>query len=165
MRKNTRFFFIVLTAGVMLRLVFILYFPGVVNDSFIYGDIAKNWLQHGIYGVSSADGALPTYIRLPGYPAFLAFVWAIFGLEHYRAVLVIQLLFDIGTCFLCASIALQLLGERSAKLAFVLAALCPFLANYSAAALIDFRARRSARNCPVAASSSAGCRPGSITTP
>ncbi len=44
---------------------------------------------------------------------------------------------DLGTCFLCASMALRLLGERGAKVAFVLAALCPFLANYSGAALTE----------------------------
>ena len=31
-------------------------FPSVLNDSFIYGDIAKNWLLHGIYGLSGAGG-------------------------------------------------------------------------------------------------------------
>lgn len=135
--KNTRFFLGFAAAAVALRALFILHFPSVVNDSFIYGDIAKNWLQHGIYGVSSPEGIYPTYIRLPGYPAFLALVWAIFGLEHYRAVLLLQLLIDLGTCFLCASIALRLLGTRASKMAFVLVALCPFLANYTAAALTE----------------------------
>jgi 4-amino-4-deoxy-L-arabinose transferase-like glycosyltransferase len=136
-RKNTRFFLAVLAAALLLRAIFILYFPSVVNDSFIYGDIAKNWLHHGIYGVTSPEGITPTYIRLPGYPMFLALVWTVFGLEHYRAVLIIQVLIDLGTCFLCASIALRLLGERAAKIAFLLAALCPFFANYTAAALTE----------------------------
>jgi len=136
-RRNLRFFVMFVAAALGLRLFFMLRFPGVVTDSFIYGDIAKNWLQHGIYGLSGPDEISPTYIRLPGYPAFLAFIFAIFGMEHYRAVLVIQMFVDIGTCFLCADIALRLLGPRSAKVAFVLAALCPFLANYSAAALTE----------------------------
>ena len=121
----------------MLRLIFFFRFPGVVTDSFIYGDIAKNWLQHGIYGLSGADEVSATYIRLPGYPAFLAFIFSIFGMEHYRAALVVQIFVDIGTCFLCADIARRLLGEGSSKAAFVLAALCPFLADYSAAALTE----------------------------
>src|SRR5713101_9517444 len=116
-------------AALGLRLFFILRFPGVVTDSFIYGDIAKNWLQHGIYGLSGADEISPTYIRLPGYPAFLAFIFAVFGVDHYRAVLVAQMFVDLGTCFLCAAIALRLLGTRCAKLAFILTALCPFLAD------------------------------------
>jgi len=136
-RKNCRFFVIFSIAALALRLIFLLRFPAVVNDSFVYGDIAKNWLQHGIYGLSGPDEISPTYVRLPGYPAFLAFIFAIFGIEHYRTVLLAQMFVDIGTCFLCADIALRLIGPRTAKIAFVLAALCPFLANYSAAALTE----------------------------
>jgi 4-amino-4-deoxy-L-arabinose transferase-like glycosyltransferase len=135
--RNLRFFLILSAAAVLLRLFFIFRFPGVVTDSFVYGDIAKNWLQHGIYGLSGPDEISPTYIRLPGYPAFLAFIFAIFGMEHYRAVLFVQMFVDLGTCFLCADMALRLLGPRFAKIAFVLACLCPFLADYSAAALTE----------------------------
>ena len=136
-RRNLRFFLLFTAAALLLRLFFIFRFPGVVADSFVYGDIAKNWLQHGIYGLSGTEEISATYIRLPGYPAFLAFIFAIFGMEHYRAVLFVQMFFDLGTCFLCADIALRLLGTRSAKIAFALAALCPFLADYSAAALTE----------------------------
>ena len=73
-------------AALGLRLLFLFRFPAVTTDSLVYGDIAKNWLQHGIYGLSGPDEISPTYIRLPGYPAFLAAVFAIFGMEHYRAV-------------------------------------------------------------------------------
>ncbi len=135
-RRNWRFFVIGSAAALVLRFLFLVRFPGVVNDSFVYGDIAKNWLQHGIYGFSGAD-ITPTYIRLPGYPAFLAFIFALFGSDHYRAVLVVQIFVDLGTCFLCADIARRLLGAGPAKVAFLLAALCPFLANYSAAALTE----------------------------
>ena len=136
-RRNLRFFLLFTAAALLLRLLFIFRFPGVVTDSFVYGDIAKNWLQHGIYGLSGPDEISPTYIRLPGYPAFLAFIFAIFGMEHYRAVLFIQMFVDLATCFLCADVAVRLLGPRFAKIAFVLACLCPFLADYSAAALTE----------------------------
>ena len=136
-RKGPSFFVVVSLAALALRLLFVFRFPGVVTDSFVYGDIAKNWLQHGIYGLSGADEISPTYIRLPGYPAFLALIFAIFGVDHYRAVLIVQVLVDAGTCFLSADIARRLLGERSGKVAFLLAALCPFLADYSAAALTE----------------------------
>jgi 4-amino-4-deoxy-L-arabinose transferase-like glycosyltransferase len=136
-RRNLRFFLLFAAAALLLRLLFIFRFPGVVTDSFVYGDIAKNWLQHGIYGLSGPDEISSTYIRLPGYPAFLAFIFAIFGMEHYRAVLFVQMFVDLGTCFLCADIALRLWGPRFAKIAFVLACLCPFLADYSAAALTE----------------------------
>jgi 4-amino-4-deoxy-L-arabinose transferase-like glycosyltransferase len=136
-RRNLRFLLLFTAAALLLRLLFIFRFPGVVTDSFVYGDIAKNWLQHGIYGLTGPDDISPTYIRLPGYPAFLAFIFAIFGMEHYRAVLFVQMLVDLGTCFLCADVALRLLGPRYAKIAFVLVCLCPFLADYSAAALTE----------------------------
>ena len=135
-RDNPRPFIVFSAAGLVLRLIFLLRFPGVVTDSFVYGDLAKTWWLHGVYGFSGG-GISPTYIRLPGYPVFLAFIFAIFGMDHYRAVLFMQMFVDLGTSFLCAAMALRLFGPRQAKLAFVLAALCPFLANYSAAALTE----------------------------
>ena len=136
-RQNLRFFVLCTVAAFALRLFFLRYFAAIVNDSFVYGDIAKNWLQHGIFGLSGTEEVSPTYIRLPGYPAFLGFIFAIFGMEHYRAVLITQILVDVGTCLLCADVALRLFGTRTAKIAYALAAFCPFLASYSAAALTE----------------------------
>jgi 4-amino-4-deoxy-L-arabinose transferase-like glycosyltransferase len=137
LRKHSRFFLLAALAGFGLRLFLIFRFPGVTTDSFIYGDIAKNWLQHGIYGLSGPDEISATYIRLPGYPAFLAAVFAIFGMEHYRAVLFVQMCVDMGTCLLIADITRRLVSPRAAKAAFLLAAICPFLAGYAAAALTE----------------------------
>jgi 4-amino-4-deoxy-L-arabinose transferase-like glycosyltransferase len=137
LRKHHRFFLLAILAGVALRLVFIFRFPGVTSDSFVYGDIAKNWLQHRIYGLSGINEVSPTYIRLPGYPAFLAAIFAIFGMEHYRAALVVQMSVDIGSCVLIADLARRLISPRAARFAFLLAALCPFLANYAANALTE----------------------------
>ncbi len=136
-RQHPRFFLLVTLAALGLRLLFIFRFPGVTTDSFVYGDIAKNWLQHGIYGLSGTDEISATYIRLPGYPAFLAAVFAVFGMEHYRAVLILQMLVDIGTCFLIADMARRLVSGKAARAAFLLAALCPFFASYAAAALTE----------------------------
>jgi hypothetical protein len=58
-------------------------------------------------------------------------------MEHYRAVLVLQMFVDIGTCFVVANMTRRLISPRAAKAAFVLAALCPFLASYAAAALTE----------------------------
>ena len=136
-RQHFRFFLLATLAAVGLRLLFLFRFPAITNDSFVYGDIAKNWLQHGIYGLSGPEEISPTCIRLPGYPAFLAAVFAIFGMEHYRAMLALQLLVDVGTCFMIADMARRLVSPRAAKAAFLLAALCPFLASYAAAALTE----------------------------
>ncbi|MCU1303909.1 MAG: hypothetical protein JWQ87_4193 [Candidatus Sulfotelmatobacter sp.] len=136
-RKDARFFLAATLLGLALRLVFVVHFPAVVDDSRLYADIAENWLQHGIYGISNSGEVVPTLSRLPGYPAFLAAIFAIFGWSNFRAVLLIQVLFDLGTCFLIADLARRMLSDRAGKAAFVLAALCPFLANYAAAALTE----------------------------
>jgi len=136
-RKDPRFFVLATFAAVGLRLVFLFRFPALTPDSFVYGDIAKNWLQHGIYGLSGQYQVTPTYIRLPGYPAFLAAVFAVFGMEHYRVALVLQMFVDIGTCLVIADLTCRLVSTRAAKAAFLLAALCPFLANYTAAVLTE----------------------------
>lgn len=137
LRQNPRFFLLVTLAGLALRLGFVFRFPGVSTDSLVYGDIARNWLQHGIYGVRVAGGIAPTWIRLPGYPAFLAAIFAIFGIDHYRAALAVQICVDLATCWLMADIARRVVSERAARVAFALAALCPFLADYAAAALTE----------------------------
>jgi len=135
--KKARFFLGASLAALGLRLLFVLRFPGVVDDSRLYGNIAENWLLHGVYGVTNSGVVMPTLSRLPGYPAFLAAIFAMFGDENFRAVLLVQVLFDLLTCFLIADLARRLFSERAAQAAFLLAALCPFLADYAAAALTE----------------------------
>jgi 4-amino-4-deoxy-L-arabinose transferase-like glycosyltransferase len=136
-RKKTRFFLVATLAALALRLFFVFRFPGVVDDSRLYANIAENWLQHGIYGVTNSGVIMPTLSRLPGYPAFLAAIFVLFGDENYRAVLLVQVLFDLATCFLIADMARRFFSGRAAQAAFLLAGLCPFLANYAAAALTE----------------------------
>src|SRR5579883_141691 len=138
-RQNLPFFLAATLAGFGLRLFFLLKFPHVTADSNFYADIARNWLLRGVYGLTTDPGQIsPTYARLPGYPAFLAFVFALFGIDNFKAVMIVQILVDLGTCVLVADLARLMLGSaRSAKAALLLAALCPFLAQYSAAALTE----------------------------
>jgi 4-amino-4-deoxy-L-arabinose transferase-like glycosyltransferase len=136
-RKDVRFFFAATLAALALRLIFLVHFPGIVDDSRLYADIAMNWLQYGVYGISNSGQVVPTLSRLPGYPAFLAAVFAVFGWSNFRAVLLVQILFDLGTCLLVADLARRMLSDQAAKAACMLTALCPFLANYSAAVLTE----------------------------
>lgn len=136
-RRNSRFFLGAILAALAIRLFLVFRFPAVVDDSRLYADIAKNWLQHGIYGITNSGSIMPTLSRLPGYPAFLALIFSIFGLDNFRAVLLVQVAFDLATCFLVADMARTLFSDRAAKAAFVLGAICPFLANYAAAALTE----------------------------
>ena len=135
--KQARFFLWASLGALSLRVFLALRFPAVVDDSRLYADIAKNWLQHGIYGITNSGVIVPTLSRLPGYPAFLAAIFALFGLDNFRAVLLVQVVFDLATCFLIADMARRLFSQRAAKAAFLLVAFCPFLANYAAAALTE----------------------------
>ena len=132
-----------LVAGLLLRLWFVRHLPMVAGDRLIYGDIAKNWLQAGVYGfghqTTSAGLSVvrPTLIRLPGYPMFLAACFRLFGMENYRAVMFVQVAADLLTCWLASALAGRLFGSRAALAVLWLAALCPFTANYVAAPLTE----------------------------
>src|SRR5205807_4058527 len=137
LRRNKLFFLLATIAAVGLRLFFVFRFPHVAGDSLVYGDIARNWLHHGIYGLSDGELIRPTLIRLPGYPAFLALIFSIFGQDHYGAAMVVQAFIDTNTCLVIAALALEVMEERAAKAAYLMAALCPFTANYTSAALSE----------------------------
>jgi 4-amino-4-deoxy-L-arabinose transferase-like glycosyltransferase len=136
-RRHLGFFLVATAAAFALRLLFLWKFSFVAGDSFIYGDIAKNWLQHGAFAMTEDGLPVPTCIRLPGYPAFVALIWKVAGKEHYTAVMVMQMVFDVGTCYLVAALARLVLWERAALVAFLLYALNPFAANYVATPLAE----------------------------
>ncbi len=131
-----------LAVGLVLRLVFLWRLSHVMGDSLVYGDIARNLLQHGVYGFTQVIGGQvasprPTLIRLPGYPLFLAGIFRVFGVDRYVPVMVVQLLLDLWTCLLLGGIARRLYGSRAGAAAVWLAALCPFTANFVAAPLTE----------------------------
>ena len=132
-----------LLAGLLLRLWFVAHLARVAGDSLFYGEIAKTWLQHGVYGVTNAGpipGSIvvrPTLARLPGYPLFLAACFRLFGMENYRAVLYAQIAVDMVTCCLVSALAGRLFDLRARLPVLWLAALCPFTANYTSTALAE----------------------------
>ncbi len=127
-------------AGFVLRLFFIQHFPFEAGDTKFYDELARNWLDHHVYGLFIGGVLTPVDMRAPGYPAFLAGVYAIFGRARL-AVYLVQAAFDLGTCVLAAAIAWRLApGSRRATVAAAalwLAALCPFVADYTAAVLTE----------------------------
>jgi hypothetical protein len=139
--KHRRFFLGTALAALALRVFFFVYFPMVTDDSRVYADLATNWLQHGIYGQTQTGPLgiqiVATDTRLPGYPAFLAAIFGLFGAGNLRAVLLTQILVDLATCLIVADLARRMVSERAARIAFLLAGLCPFLANYTAAELTE----------------------------
>jgi len=137
-----------LVAGAGLRLFFVLKFPAGAGDTGIYDQLAANWLKHAQYALDIAGQRVSVDIRMPGYPAFLAIVYAFAGQTGEaasRAVLLAQAFVDLSTCVLigalAALLALVCAEKANARRAFLvglwLAALCPFTANYAAVPLTE----------------------------
>jgi len=126
--------------GLALRLFFIIHFPFYAGDTKFYDELARNWVDHGVYGLFVRGQLTAADMRMPGYPAFLACVYAVFG-RSGRAIMVVQAFIDLVTCVLTATIAARVAPAsnqtRTAKVALWLAALCPFTANYNAAVLTE----------------------------
>lgn len=126
--------------GLALRLFFVWRFSLETPDSKIYTELARNWLHHGVYGLFLGGQLTPVDIRVPGYPAFLAAIYAVCGSERLP-VLLVQTLLDLATCFLIAALAARLAPKASriptTAGALWLAALCPFTANYTAVLLTE----------------------------
>ena len=128
-------------SGLALRLFLVLKFPSTGSgDAPFYIELARNWLKNGVYGAVVNGQLMPLDSRAPGYPAFLAAVFAVAG-NSQRAVMVAQAVLDLGACFLIALIAARLAPEaarrRVALAGLWLAALCPFTANYAAVVLTE----------------------------
>ena len=129
------------SAGLALRLFFVLKFPVTDSgDAPFYIELAWNWLKNGVYGFPVNGRLTPVDMRVPGYPAFLASVFAFAG-NSARAAMLAQVVVDLATCFLIALIAARLAPEaarrRVALAGLWLAALCPFTANYTAVVLTE----------------------------
>src|SRR5690349_532958 len=123
LRRNKLFFTSFTVLGFLLRGYFLHWHFLFQGDSLVYGDLAKNWLLHGIYGISDNSQILPVDIRMPGYPAFVAACFSLFGVEHYGAVVRVQLVIDLVTCVLIAAGARRLWSDGAAKVAFAQATL------------------------------------------
>ena len=129
-----------LAAGLALRLFFIWRFPFYSGDTKFYEELARNWLDRGVYGLYVRGALTAVDMRVPGYPAFLAAIY--FATERgARVVMVAQAFVDLATCVMAALIAARLApASRRAivgTVALWMAALCPFTANYSAVVLTE----------------------------
>ena len=139
-KMRTNIAFAALT-GLILRVYLVLKFPVTQSgDAPFYIELAWNWLKNGVYGFPVNGRLTPVDMRVPGYPAFLAVVFAFSG-KSPRAVMLVQAVVDLAGCFLIALIAERLAPADSRRRVFIaglwLAALCPFTANYSAVVLTE----------------------------
>ncbi len=131
-----------LAAGLALRVWMFVQLFHVSGDTKVYGGLAKNLLLHGAYSIERDSGLLmPTLIRLPGYPLFLAVSFKLFGMDRYAPVIYAQIALDLVACLLLADFVRRIapagIANRAAMATLWLATLCPFTADYSTAALTE----------------------------
>jgi len=126
--------------GFALRLGFVRFFPTTAGDSPIYLELARNLLNAHTYGLVRDGRMVPTDARPPGYPLFVAAVDLVAG-RAGSALFLAQAILDVAACFLIAALAARLAPqprrERVWIAALWLAALCPFVANYTAVPLTE----------------------------
>ena len=132
--------FLAAVAGLALRLLFVLRFPASAGDSDLYFQLSRSLLDHHVYGLWLNGQLIPTDLRVPGYPAFLAGVTIL--LRRSGVVFSLsQALLDLVTCFLTAALAAALAPPAVRRRVWLaglwLAATCPFVANYSAVILTE----------------------------
>jgi len=112
--------------------------PQVDFDTLLYGNMARNLLQHGQFAITDGSGVVhPTLIRLPGYPLLLAACFRLFGLGNYNAVSYLQIVLELWGCLLLAAFVRRIASEAAAHWTLWLAALCPFTAAYAVAPLTE----------------------------
>lgn len=139
---------VAIAVGLCLRLLFVLRFPANSGDTVLYDQIATNWLKHHVYAMNVNGAIAPVDLRMPGYPAFLAILYALTGRSGADAriwIMLTQTLVDLLSCLLIAGIAAliasflrnQTAGQRTFMVALWLAVLCPFTANYVAVSLTE----------------------------
>jgi hypothetical protein len=134
--------------GACLRLFFMLKFPAGSGDTVIYEQIASNWARHGMYAMDIAGQPASVDLRMPGYPAFLATIYALtgkFAENARRLVMFAQVVVDLVSCVAAGALAALLTflcnpradTQRGFLAGLWLAALCPFTANYVAVPLTE----------------------------
>jgi len=115
------------------------------DDGRVYTRLAHNVVNAGVYSIDEQPPLRPTYIRVPGYPLFIAAIYRVAGDWNNAAVRATQALVDTATCGLVALLAAwwapatwdEARRRRAALAAFGLAAVCPFPLIYPAALLTE----------------------------
>jgi len=112
------------------------------DDGRVYAQIARNVLEQHVYSHDSQPPFAPSLIRLPGYPLFLAGLYAVFGHANNTAVRIAQALIDTATCALIALMAFLWAPDKQRKGAaalgaLFLAAVCPFTTIYVSTILTE----------------------------
>src|SRR5256714_5877452 len=112
------------------------------DDGLGYAQIARNVLEQHVYSHATEAPFDPSFVRLPGYPLFLAGIYSVFGHTNNSAVRIVQAVIDTGTCALVAMLAFLWQPDERRKITTAIAALAfaavnPFTTIYTATILAE----------------------------
>jgi 4-amino-4-deoxy-L-arabinose transferase-like glycosyltransferase len=97
------------------------------GDQSVYNQIAVNILQNNGFSQSIAPPYKPSIQRTPAYPLFLASIYAVFGLNNFEIVRIIQILLMLCVSVLTFFMALFVFQNKTiAYLSLTLCAFCGF---------------------------------------
>jgi len=145
-RTRAAVLFGLVALALAFRLFLALHWPNdEPDDSRVYTLLARNLLSWGAYSVSLAPPMVPTYVRVPGYPLFIAGVYRLFGVGNDTAVRVLQVAVETAACWVVGCLAFALAPRRWPEpirwrvraAALGLAAVCPFTAIYVTTVLTE----------------------------
>lgn len=94
------------------------------GDSVGYENAAKALYRTGHFAYVPEEPQVPNIVRTPGYPAFIAIVYALVG-ENRVAVIALQVVLSVASAFLVYLIANKVCGSKVALLSLVLFSLDP----------------------------------------
>lgn len=127
----------VLLVGLVLRLVLLWRFADVglaIHDERDYDQIAVSIVQQGEFALT--PGQL-TSIRPPLYPALVAGIYSVAGVQNYQAVRVVQIVLSLVTAGLVYLLARRVYDQRVALVAAGLYCIYPSLVGATALVLTE----------------------------
>lgn len=103
----------ILCCGALLRVLLWIWFAPLtpeIHDEQAHVTLATNIVLHGEYSFSPG---VPTSLRPPLYPAFVAGVFEIFGVNNFQAVRMIQAAMSLVTVIIVFRLGRDLMSERA----------------------------------------------------
>jgi 4-amino-4-deoxy-L-arabinose transferase-like glycosyltransferase len=122
---------LILAVGAVLRLGLWMWFQGLplnIEDEQDYNRLACMLVEHREYAFEPGK---PTSLRPPLYPALVAGVYRLFGLENYQAVRLLQAILSLVTVVLMYRLGSALLGGRAGLWLAGLLVFYPSLLGYN----------------------------------
>jgi 4-amino-4-deoxy-L-arabinose transferase-like glycosyltransferase len=107
------------------------------TDQRGYERLGEGLATTGRFTRYDTDGFVPEVIRTPGYPAFVALIYVLFGVGNNLAVAIAQVFVYVAICALVHRLGRRAAGERAGIIAALIAALYSPLPHFASLILTE----------------------------